>query len=203
MLKRLARNWWLVALRGVAALLFGILALVWPELSLSVLVAFFGIYAIADGAFSLVSELRRFGERARWWVLLLEGVAGIGFGVVAILTPRLTAILLLYLIAGWALMTGFFELAAALRLRQEIQGEWTLIGMGGVSISFGVLLLLFPAAGALALISLIGAFSILFGILLIAFSLRLKGWQEVVFRAAPEEAGPSKGSTGREAKLRK
>ena len=170
----LARNWWAVALRGVAALIFGILTAVWPEISLAALVLLFGIYAIVDGIFNVISAVReRQGER-RWWALLLEGLVSIAAGVFTLVVPGLTALALVYVIAGWAIVTGVLEVAAAAMLRRQVHGEWRLVLSGVLSLILGVMVAIWPGAGALAMVLWIGAYAILFGVLLIALGFRLR-----------------------------
>src|SRR5918911_523865 len=119
MLAQLARNWWALALRGVAAVIFGVLVFAWPGASLAVLVALFGAYAFVDGLFALAATVRASVEGRRVWPLLVEGVAGIAAGIVTVIWPGITALVLLYVIAAWALITGVFEIIAAIRLREE------------------------------------------------------------------------------------
>ena len=178
----LSRNWWALALRGLAAILFGILAFAWPGITLFVLVIFFGAYMLVDGIFAIVAAVRAAGEEARWWLMLLEGVLGVVVGLVAFFWPGLTALALLYLIAAWAIVTGIMEIAAAIRLRREVVGEWALILGGAFSVLFGVLLVVIPArAGLLSLTWLIGAYAVVFGILLVVLAFRV--------RNAPSSAG--------------
>jgi uncharacterized membrane protein HdeD (DUF308 family) len=173
-LESLTRNWWALALRGVAGILFGILTFVWPGISLAALVFLFGAYAFADGVLAIVTAVRRRGVD-RWWLLVLQGIVGVGAGVVTWLWPGITALALLAVIAAWALMGGALQIAAAIRLRKVISGEW-LLALGGVlSIALGVLLLLFPGPGALALVIWIGAYAFVTGILLLALGFRLRG----------------------------
>jgi uncharacterized membrane protein HdeD (DUF308 family) len=175
MLENLTRYWWAVVLRGAVAALFGLLALTWPDVTLLALVVLFGAYALVDGVFALGTAA--FGDRAaagrRGW-LIFEGIAGILAGIITFAWPGVTTVVLLWLIAFWALFTGIIEIAAAIRLRREIQGEW-LLGLGGVlSVLFGILLIVWPATGALALVYLIGAYALVFGVALIALGLRLR-----------------------------
>jgi uncharacterized membrane protein HdeD (DUF308 family) len=173
-LDSLTRNWWAVALRGLAGIVFGIITFVSPGLSLAALVLVFGAYAFADGVLSIVSAVRRRGAD-RWWLLLMQGIVGIGAGVVTLLWPGITAIALLFVIAAWALVGGALQVAAAIRLRKVISGEW-LLALGGVlSIALGVLLVLFPGPGALALVIWIGAYAFVFGILLLVLGFKLRG----------------------------
>lgn len=171
----LTQRWWAVGLRGLFALVFGVLVLAWPAISLYVLVLLFAAYAFVDGLFAVLSAISKAAEgRTRWWPMLLEGVVGIAAGVLAALWPGLTALVLLYLIAAWAMITGVFEIVEAVRLRREIKGEW-LLALGGLaSLVFGLFLVIFPGAGALAVVWLIGAYSILFGIVLLALAFRLR-----------------------------
>lgn len=174
MLNLVTRNWWLIALRGAAAIIFGILALIWPGPALLTLVFLFGIYALLDGIFSIGATISgHTGGRPRWLVLL-EGLAGIIAGILTFVWPGLTALVLLYVIALWALVTGVLEIVAAIELRRELKSEWVLVLSGIASIIFGILLLLFPGAGALALIWLIGIYAIVFGLLLLGLAFRLR-----------------------------
>jgi uncharacterized membrane protein HdeD (DUF308 family) len=170
----LSRNWWAVSLRGLAGILFGIITFFAPAISLAALVLLFGAYALVDGVLAIVTAVRRRGAD-RWWLLLLEGLVGIAAGVLTFMWPAITAVALLYLIAAWALVTGAFEIAAAIRLRKAISGEWLLALSGIFSIALGVLLVLFPGPGALAVTIWIGAYAFVFGALLFALGLRLRG----------------------------
>jgi uncharacterized membrane protein HdeD (DUF308 family) len=173
-LESLTRNWWALALRGVAGILFGIITFMWPGISLAALVFLFGAYAFADGVLSIVSAVRR-RAADRWWLLLLQGIVGIGAGVVTLLWPGITALALLAVIAAWALMGGALQVAAAIRLRKVITGEW-LLALGGIlSIALGVLLLIFPGPGALALVLWTGAYAFVFGIVLMVLGFKLRG----------------------------
>lgn len=173
----LARNWWVVLLRGVAGILFGIATFFAPAISLAVLVLLFGAYALVDGVLAVISAVRNRATNEHWWVLLIEGVVGIITGIVTFAWPGITALALLYVIAAWALVTGALEIAAAVRLRKVIDHEWLLVLSGIASIIFGVLLALFPGAGALALVLWIGAYAIVFGALLVALGFRLRSWE--------------------------
>ena len=169
----LARNWWALALRGALAILFGILAIVWPGLTLTALVILFGAYALADGVFAIIAFLRGDGFQEGRWPLLVEGIVGVIAGILVIVWPGLSALALLFVIAGWSIVTGIFEIAAAVALRREIENEW-LLGLGGlVSVIFGILIAIFPGEGALALAWIIGIYAIVFGVLFIGLALRL------------------------------
>jgi len=175
MLELFARYWWALALRGAAAILFGILALVWPDLTLLTLVILFGAYVLVDGVFSVFAGSKAQDEHERWWALVLEGLAGIAIGIITLVWPDITALTLLYLIAAWALITGVLEIWTAIRLRRILTGEWVMILGGLASIAFGVLLALFPGEGALGLTWLIGIYAIVFGVLLVILAFRLRG----------------------------
>ncbi len=170
-----ARNWWLVALRGLAAIIFGVLALIWPGLTLLVLTILFGAYAIIDGFVAVIAALTHHTTSQRWWLLLLEGLVGIIAGLIAFAMPGLTALVLLYVIAAWAIVTGVLEIWHAVELRREIKNEWLLILSGIASVIFGVLVAIFPGAGALAVVWIIGVYAIVFGLLLLMLGLRLRG----------------------------
>ena len=120
MVNTLSRNWWTLVLRGVAAVLFGIWAFVWPDITFTILVLLFGAYALWDGVFALIGAFRTQGERR--WMLILEGVVGVAMGLVTFLWPGAATLALLTIIAAWAIITGIFEIIAAIRLREEIEG---------------------------------------------------------------------------------
>ena len=161
MLSILARNWWMVTLRGVAAVLFGIVAIVWPDITVGVFVAFFGAYALVDGAFSVAGGIGG-PSSDRWWYVL-RGILGIAVGIITWVWPGLTALTLLYIIASWAIIAGIAEVAAAISLRQRITDEWLLVLSGAVSILLGFVLFAFPGEGAIALVTTIGIFAIVLG----------------------------------------
>ena len=174
----LSRNWWALALRGLAAIVFGVLAFVWPGLTLWALVLLFGAYMLVDGIFAIVAAVRAAGREARWWLLLVEGVLGVLAGLVAFLLPGITALALLYLVAAWAIFTGILQIVGAVRLRREIEGEWALILGGVLSVIFGVLLAVLPGPGILALVWLIGAYAVVSGVLLIVLAFRVRNRDE-------------------------
>lgn len=184
MLTLYARTWWAVALRGLLSIIFGALVLIWPETGVKALVLLFGAFVLLDGVFAIISAIRGRGEHSQWWLVLLEGIAGIVFGVLTFGWPRITALVLILLIAAWAIITGIVEIAAAIILRKELEGEWMLVLGGILSLALGVLLAIFPEAGAVAVAWLIGAYAVLFGVLLIALALRLRGWLERLERVA-------------------
>lgn len=175
----LATNWWLVALRGALAVLFGILCLVWPTVSVVVLVFLFGAYAFIDGAMAIGSALSPVGK-GRVASLVGLGILGLIAGIVAFLWPGITAMALLFLIGAWAVVKGVLEIIAAIRLRKEIKGEWLAALAGVFSIAFGAILLANPRAGAVALIWLIGAYAVAFGITMLVLGFKLRGTKERV-----------------------
>lgn len=188
MVNQLARNWWVLVLRGVVAVIFGVLAFIWPFITVTVLVLFFGAYALVDGIFAVWSALTHRSEHDRWWVLLLEGLVGIAAGILTFFYPGVTALVLLYFIAIWAVLTGVLEIAAAIRLRREIEGEWLLVFSGILSVIFGIVAVIFPSTGAVAIVWLIAAYAILFGLLLITLGLRVRGWGSPKDRVLPRTA---------------
>ena len=157
----LARNWWALALRGVLAVLLGLIAFLLPGVFLASLVLLFGAYALVDGLFAIIAGLRAAQRHERWWPLALEGLANIVVGIVTFLLPAAAAFALLLLVSAWAIVTGAFRIAAAIRLRTHIQGEWLLILNGLMSVIFGVIIVVFPAAGLVSLVWLIGVYSLL------------------------------------------
>lgn len=168
------RSWWAFVLRGVLTFLFGVLALVLPEMAIFTLVMVFGAYAAVTGMLDIVAALREKPLARMPWSLFLSGIVGVLAGLMAFVGRGLTAISLLYLIAGWSLATGVLEIIAAVRLRKEIRGEWLLVGSGLLSALFGVFLMAFPGAGALAVLFRIAAYAILLGVLLVALGVELR-----------------------------
>jgi len=177
MLATVARSWWTLVLRGVLAIVFGVVAWLLPDTALRALIVVFAAYALVDGVFALIAAFGRGGEERRL-PLILEGVLGIGAGIVALVWPGLTTLALLYVIAAWAIVTGVFEIIAAVELRREIDNEWFLGLAGAASILFGVLAIIFPGTGALAVVWMIASYAIIFGVLLIALGFRLRGMGE-------------------------
>lgn len=180
-IEAIAGKWWLILVRGLAAIAFGIVCFVWPALSLLVLVFLWGVYALIDGVAAAI-----WGAWSHWWSMLLVGAVSVLAGVTALLWPGLTALTLLYLIAAWAVVRGVAEIAAAIRSRQETSNEWLLLLGGAVSILFGILVALFPGAGALSVLWMIGTFAIVFGMVAVVLSLRLRSLQRAM-RLASEE----------------
>jgi uncharacterized membrane protein HdeD (DUF308 family) len=169
----MAKNWWLEALRGVAAIILGILAFAWPGIVLLTLVLFWGAFALVDGVLAIVAAVKGGNPMPRWW-LAIVGIAGIAAGALTFFMPGLTALVLVTFVAVWAIILGVMEIVGAIKLRKEIEGEWFLIVNGVLSVIFGILLLWRPGIGAITLVWIIGAYAILFGIIHIAFALKLK-----------------------------
>jgi uncharacterized membrane protein HdeD (DUF308 family) len=174
MLHALAQSWWLLLLRGLAAIAFGILAFIWPGLTLVTLVLFYGAFALVDGVLSLWVAFRGGAKPIPTWWLVLAGIAGIVAGILTFLWPGITAIVLILFIGAWAVVHGVFQIIGAIQLRKEIDNEWTLILGGVISVLFGAIIFIAPGAGALGLVWAIAAYSIVFGILFVVLSFRLR-----------------------------
>jgi len=176
----LSRSWWMLLLRGLVAIAFGVLTFARPGITLASLVLVFGAFALADGVLGVWTALTHRHDGENRWLLLLGGLAGIGVGVLTLFEPGITAVALLFYIAIWAITTGVLEIVAAIRLRHEMQGEWMLVLAGLCSVAFGVLLMARPGAGALAVVWLIGSYALLFGLLLLALSFRVRGFAKAL-----------------------
>jgi uncharacterized membrane protein HdeD (DUF308 family) len=174
MLRNVSRYWLLILIRGIAAILFGIFALIWSDLAAVALVFMFGFYALIDGLLSVISSVSNRTTNPGWWVTLLEGLAGIVVGFVAFFLPGAAAVALIYLIAAWAIITGIFELVAAVRLREEIQNEWALGLTGVLSVITGIILIVTLPLSITAVVWLIAAYAILFGILMVYLATRIR-----------------------------
>jgi uncharacterized membrane protein HdeD (DUF308 family) len=172
----MAGNWWALLIRGMAAVIFGLAALLWPGPTLYVLIIFFGAYALVDGLFAIAAGIRGTGRRR--WLLLAEGVLGVLAGLVAFFYPDITALVLLYVIAFWAIFTGVLKIVMSISLRREIENEW-LMGLSGVvSVLFGVVLAALPGVGLLSLVWLIGIYAIVFGVALIVLAFRVRSHRQ-------------------------
>jgi len=172
----IARSWWLLLLRGLAAIAFGILTWFQPGISLAALVLLFGAYAMADGILGVWTAITERNRHEDWWVLLLWGLVGIGVGVMTFIAPGVTTFALLFYIAIWAIATGVLEIVVAIRLRKVITGEWLLILAGLASVVFGVLLMARPGAGALAVLWLIASYAIVFGVLILVLAFNVRSF---------------------------
>ena len=169
MVRTLAQHWWVLLLRGLLAILFGVLTFARPAITIVILVAFWGAYALVDGIFEVIA-----GIRAKWGSLVFLGILGIAAGIATFLWPGITALVLLYIIAFWAIVAGVMQIAAAIRLRREVTGEWLWILSGVCTVILGALLIARPGAGAVSLVWLIASFAIAWGVLLVILSFRLK-----------------------------
>lgn len=176
MLRSFLDNWWAIALRGALAVLFGLMALIWPGITLGALILLYGVFVLADGILAVIGLIAG-PRREAWWVQLLWGLLSIAAGLVALFWPGITALALLVVIASWAIVTGVLEVAAAIRLRREIENEWLLGLAGAASVLLGIVFLVAPSAGILSLVWLLGIYALVFGALLIAFGFRLRGWR--------------------------
>ena len=172
----LSRNWWVLLLRGIVAIAFGVLTWFQPGISLASLVLLFGVYSMADGILGTWTAIAGRKERDHWWVLLLEGLVGIGVGLLTLFAPGVTALALLFYIAIWAIATGVLEIVAAIRLRKEIEGEWLLVLGGLASVVFGVLLMARPGVGVLAVLWLVAAYAVVFGVLLVILAFKARSF---------------------------
>lgn len=173
LLRALVENWWMFLVRGIAAIVFGILAFLWPAMTLFTLVLFYGAFMLVDGVVAIVAAIRGRNLNARWW-LLAAGISGVVAGILTFLWPGVSALVLLVIIACASIVGGFFQIAGAIALRKEIEGEWLLILSGIVSILFGAVLLAQPGTGALALVWLIALYAVTVGIVFVALALRLR-----------------------------
>lgn len=170
----LALDWRYIAFRGVVAVIFGLLALTMPVITLVALTILFGAYALIAGVVSLFTAFRTARHGDHWWELLVEGLAGLAAAAATILVPAVTLLILVFIIAGWAVFTGILEIMAASRLRRHIRGEWLLTLAGIASVVFGILLAFAPGPGAIVLAWWIGAYALVFGVLLVFLSFRLR-----------------------------
>jgi uncharacterized membrane protein HdeD (DUF308 family) len=187
----LARNWWSLVIRGIVAILLGVLTFAWPGITVTALVFLFGGYALVDGVLAITGAVRAAGAGDRWGSLLIEGIAGIAVALVTMLWPPITALALIYVIAAWAVITGAFEVAAAIRLRKYITGEW-LLALGGLaSVAFGILLMVAPMAGAVVIALWVGAYALVFGVVLVALGFRLRSWAKSLPAGGPPLAAPA------------
>jgi uncharacterized membrane protein HdeD (DUF308 family) len=176
--RALAGHWSSLAIRGVCALVFGILSLMWPALSLATLVIIWGVYALIDGGVALIA-----GFKSKIWSLAFIGLMGVLAGIYAFVNPAMTALVLLYVIAVWAIITGLLAIYVAIHLRKELTGEWMLALAGVLSVLFGVLLIARPGAGAMAVVLLIASYAIAFGVLMLLLAFKLKGLPDRVATA--------------------
>ncbi len=174
MLEAMARNWWVLLIRGIAAILFGLAVIFFPNLSLVLLVTFLAAYLFVDGVFALIAAVQS-RSHERWWLLALEGALGILAGIAAFLFPAAAVLTVFYIVVFWAIVTGVIEIVSAIELRRQIDNEWMMILGGAVSILFGGLLLFYPGEGILTLLWLLGVLATAFGAMMVILAFRVHG----------------------------
>lgn len=174
LLDSLKQGWWLLLIRGIAAIVFGLLAFFMPGLTLVFLLIAFAAFTLVDGVFAMITAFRRRSQDTRWWAWLLEGLLSVGVGVIVLLFPALSAVAFAICIAVWAVFAGILRIIAAINLRHQIEGEWALGISGALLILWGILMGLMPGVGALSLAWMIGSFSILIGIAFCILAFRLR-----------------------------
>jgi uncharacterized membrane protein HdeD (DUF308 family) len=172
----LSEKWWLLLLRGLVSIGFAILIWMQPAITLKALIILFGAFAFVDGVLGVWTAFSSRKDRNNWWLLMLWGLVGIGIGIITFVAPQVTALALLFYIAIWAIVTGVLEIITAVKLRKEIEGEW-LLGLAGlVSVIFGILLIVHPGAGVLAVLWLLAAYALILGVLMIILAFKVRGW---------------------------
>lgn len=170
----LANHWWVLLVRGLLAVAFGVFTWIQPGISLASLIILFGAYALSDGVFGVWTAIQGREQHEHWWVLLIEGLIGIAAGLLTFFAPGVTTLVLLIFIATWAVARGVLEIVAAIRLRKEIEGEWLYVLGGLVSILFGGFLMTHPEEGALALLWVVGFYAVSIGLLLVLLAFRVR-----------------------------
>lgn len=185
---RLARHWWAIGLRGLFAIAFGILALFFTGPAIAGLLLFFAAYMLADGILGIIAGVRAARQHARSWPLFLEGAADIAVGVIAVAMPDITLVALVWVMGIWAVVTGVLVIAAAIRLRRDIRGEWLFGLAGAVSVIWGAMLLLWPLVGAVVMTWWLGAYALVFGVLLVVLAFRLRGRRDQTATSVPQRA---------------
>jgi uncharacterized membrane protein HdeD (DUF308 family) len=178
----LGRAWWMLALRGAAGILFGFLALFWPDLTLLLLVGMFAAYALIGGIAAISAAIRNRSIRTDWWIPLLLGLCTIAAGLIAVAAPGVTALVLIAVMGANAIVTGVLDVITGVRLKRRGRTEWLLFVIGIVSVLFGIFVLLFPGAGALALVWMISTYAIVTGALLLVLGLAARNWRNAVLR---------------------
>lgn len=168
------RNWWILLIRGASAILFGLAAFIWPGLTATVLMLMFGLYILVDGLSGVVDSIRYRDRLNHWWLWLLDGLLGVVVGALTLFMPGATAFVLLILIGVWAIVGGVLRIIAAIQIRKEIEGEWLLALGGALSILFGVVVVMQPAAGLVSLVWLIGSWAVIIGMVFIMLAFRLR-----------------------------
>jgi len=174
-------KWWALVIRGFAAIIFGLFALFIPGMTVGVLLVSFAVYALVDGVFAIAASINRTDRSGNWPGMLVRGIIGILASIAVVTLPAMTALMLLYVIAAWAVISGIVEIAAAIRLRRVIRGGWMLALSGVISVLFGLVLMAFPGQGILAIVWLIGAYAVVFGALMLGLgvALRAHGYRRI------------------------
>lgn len=180
----LSQRWWVLLLRGICAIVAGIMSIAWPGITLLALVTLFGIFAIVDGVAGITLGIRGEADGTMWWTMIILGIVSAAAGIMAFAWPQMTALVLLAIVAYSAMIRGVFEIIAAIRLRKEIDDEWVLGLSGLLSVVFGILLLVAPLEGLLAIALLIGAYMFALGVMAVALSMRLRRIQHKLQAAA-------------------
>lgn len=174
------RNWWIMALRGLFAVIFGLIALVAPGIALLAFIYVFAAYALIDGGIAIITAIQERELLDRWGWVLFEGILSILAGIIAFANPSLTAVVLLYIIAAWAIVTGIMEIVTAFVIREFVSREWILALAGIASVAFGIILFISPGAGILSILWLVGIYGIVFGLLFIVRAFQLRSWASSV-----------------------
>ncbi|MBC6605915.1 HdeD family acid-resistance protein [Hymenobacter sp. BT188] len=192
-LSTLQSNWWLVALRGLGAVVFGLLTFLLPGITLLVLITMFGVFCLFNGVLAIASGIRRRNTERHWWTLILEGFISMLAGLATLIWPGITSLALLYFVAFWSIATGILQVFTAIRLRKQLTGEWMLILGGLLSVAFGLLLVFAPVSGALVITWWIGAFAFVYGIILciLAFRLRKQQARQTTTTSTPPSSSAS------------
>ncbi|MEO3857066.1 HdeD family acid-resistance protein [Acrocarpospora sp. B8E8] len=166
-------RWWTLAVRGVLAIIFGLIALIWPAITLKALVIVFGVYALINGATTILGAFRDRPSGERGW-LILSGLVSLAAGIAVLVWPRITALALIWLIGAWFLITGIVEIVGAVMRRKEVEGDWSMLLNGVLAALFGLILMLWPGAGAIALVALIAIFAIVLGAAMLVLAFRAR-----------------------------
>lgn len=186
--KLLSEYWWVLLLRGILAIAFGVLAFSWPGLTWMTLVIFFAAWIFVDGIFDVFHAFAGRKDNENWWLLLLEGLLGIAFGVITYQAPHITTLVLLLYIAFWAITSGILRIVLAIRLRKEIEGEWFMALAGVASILFGMIMIARPGTGAMAVLMVIAAWSIIVGTFMVILSFKARGFGKALTEASEGSA---------------
>lgn len=172
--KALAKHWWAILLRGIVAVIFAMLAFFWPGLTVGILVIVLGLYLVIDGIFAMTWAIKAIAEHKKWWLFLLEGIVGLLVGLMILFWPGITALVMLYFVAAWAIVSGLFELWAGFSVNWDAAIKSTMVVIGIISVLLGVLLFVYPFGGILAAVWLLGFYALIAGIALIIFSFQVK-----------------------------